>query len=151
VGEVELMNCCMVYDREGDRVLVLDRIKGWKGIAFPGGHVEPGESIEQSTVREIKEETGLDICNVQPCGIIHWYDDDSGHRELIFCFKSSEYSGELVQQTDEGRVFWVHREELPGLKLANAFDQQLRLFFDDGVFEGYFYWNKAGENKLDWF
>lgn len=57
-------NLCMVYDDQG-RVLVQERCKPpWSGIAFPGGHVEPGESFRESVVREVYEETGLRILKV---------------------------------------------------------------------------------------
>lgn len=48
----------MVQHPETGMVLVQNRIKSWQGIAFPGGHAEPGESIYDSAVREIREETG---------------------------------------------------------------------------------------------
>ena len=57
--KVILTNMCMIYSK--DNILVQDRIKSWKGIAFPGGHVENHESIVDSVIREIKEETNLDI------------------------------------------------------------------------------------------
>nr|WP_237690896.1 NUDIX domain-containing protein [Paenibacillus caui] len=44
----------MIYDKTSGKVLVQDRIKSWKGISFPGGHIEDGESIVDSTIREIK-------------------------------------------------------------------------------------------------
>lgn len=57
-------NMCMIYDK--DKVLVQDRIKDdWKGIVFPGGHVEPQESFVDSVIREVYEETGLTISNVE--------------------------------------------------------------------------------------
>ena len=48
--KAELTNMCMVY--EGSRVLVQKRRPehGWPGVTFPGGHVEPGESITQSVM-----------------------------------------------------------------------------------------------------
>ena len=63
-----LTNMCMVYD--GTRILVQDRMNpDWPGITFPGGHVEPRESFVDSVIREVEEETGLKISNVQLCGI----------------------------------------------------------------------------------
>lgn len=59
IAKVELTNICMIYDEKNNKVLVQDRIKSWKGITFPGGHIEYGEGIVESTIREIKEETGL--------------------------------------------------------------------------------------------
>ena len=68
--EIELMNMCMIEDGESDRVVVQRRIKGnWKGIAFPGGHIEPGESVVDSVIREVKEETGLTVSEVRLCGV----------------------------------------------------------------------------------
>jgi 8-oxo-dGTP diphosphatase len=147
--EIELTNCTMVHDLSTDRVLVLERRRAWPGIAFPGGHVEPGESILASAVREMREETGLTVRNLRNVGIIHWFNGSLDKRELIFCFMTNDYEGELISETEEGPVFWVDREELPSLKLASTFDQQLRLFFDDTVQEGFF-----GDGKpegLEWF
>ena len=55
---VELTNMCMIYDDQGN-VLVEEKVgKDYKGIVFPGGHIENGEPIVDSVIREIYEETG---------------------------------------------------------------------------------------------
>ena len=65
---VTLTNLCMIT--KGDEILVIDRQKkDWPGITFPGGHVEDDESIVDSVIREVKEETGLDIQQPKLCGI----------------------------------------------------------------------------------
>ena len=58
----EMTNMVMIQDRQTSKVLVQDRIKSWKGLSFPDGHVEDNESIVDSAIREVKEETGLDVC-----------------------------------------------------------------------------------------
>ena len=65
--QVELTDMCMIY--KDNQILVQDRVKSWNGVVFPGGHVESRESIVDSTIREIKEETGLDISNLTLCGV----------------------------------------------------------------------------------
>ena len=63
-----LTNMCML--RKGDQVLVQDRKDpGWPGITFPGGHVEPRESLVCSVIREVYEETGLTIGDPRLCGV----------------------------------------------------------------------------------
>ena len=57
IEKAEFTNMCMIYDNEGN-VLVQNRVKSWCGYAFPGGHLEPMESIVDSVIREVKEETG---------------------------------------------------------------------------------------------
>ena len=50
---IELTNLCLIYDE--DRILVQEREwRGEKGIIFPGGHVEDGESLLEAVVREIE-------------------------------------------------------------------------------------------------
>ena len=47
IEKVIFMNMCMVYDKEGN-VLVLDKVgKSYSGTTFPGGHVEPGETFQE--------------------------------------------------------------------------------------------------------
>ena len=65
VEQAVFMNMCMIYDDNGN-ILVQDRLKkDWPGVTFPGGHVEYTESFTQSVIREVKEETGLDIETVK--------------------------------------------------------------------------------------
>lgn len=69
---VELTNLCVICD--GSRVLVQDKIGC--GVVFPGGHVELGESMLASVIREMREETGLLIEHPVLCGIKDWMRED---------------------------------------------------------------------------
>jgi len=111
----------MIYDDKGN-VLVQERIKNWKGIAFPGGHVEKGESLVLSTYREIREETGLSISNLQLSGVKNYYDYKNDYRYLVFLYKTNTYSGELIENCPEGRNFWMPISELKNVKLSSTFD-----------------------------
>ena len=139
---------CMVYDKATNRVLVQDRIKSWKGISFPGGHIEDGESIVESTIREIKEETGLIISNLEPCGIIYWYNTETGEKYFVFNYRTEVFSGELLEKTDEGKVFWVDKDDLLKLNLADGLEERLPMFLDKKYSEGFGVWNEQGVSKL---
>ena len=105
--EIELTNMCLICD--GSKVLVQEKT-GTDGLVFPGGHVEEDESILESVIREMKEETGLIIENPIVCGFKDWIQED-GTRYLVLLYKTDKFSGEL-KPSDEGRVFWVDRSEL---------------------------------------
>ena len=135
----------MVQDKSTGKVLVQERVKNWCGIAFPGGHLEPGESIYDSAIREIKEETGLDIKNLKPCGFMHWYNNKTEDRYFTFYFRTQEYSGDLLESTDEGRVFWADIEDLPNMPLAENFKVYLEMFLNDDYSEAYCSWNEDME------
>ncbi|MBL4933077.1 8-oxo-dGTP diphosphatase [Clostridium paridis] len=145
---VELTNMCMIYDKENNKVLVQERIKSWKGISFPGGHIEVGESIVESTIREIKEETGLTISNLEPCGIINLYNSETGERYFVFNYKTEVFSGKLLDQTSEGKIFWVDKDELYKLNLAEGFGERLPMFFENKYSEGFGIWNEQSSGKL---
>lgn len=144
--KIEMTNMCMIYKK--NKVLVQERVKSWKGVSFPGGHVEDGESIVESTIREIKEETGLIISNLIPCGIIHWYNDETGDRYFVFNYKTNSFKGNLIDETDEGKVYWVEMDKLLELKFAKGFKERLPMFLEDKYIEGFGIWNSEVENKL---
>lgn len=131
VEKIELVNMCMISDKDGN-ILVQNRVKSWRGIAFPGGHVEKYESIVDSVIREIKEETGLTIWDVELCGIKQWFSDDV--RSVCFLFKTSRFEGEL-KSNDEGENFWIKREDIGKYKLAFGFEILLSVFENPDINE----------------
>ena len=150
IERVELTNMCMICD--GSRVLVQDRKKSWTGVTFPGGHVEPGESFVDSVIREVKEETGLDIANVSLCGIKQYIprnDEKDYDRYIVLLYKTSTFSGDL-KSSDEGRVFWIERDTLKDYTLPHGFDSMVEVFENDSLSENYWtYLNDllCSENK----
>ncbi|MGY3776980.1 8-oxo-dGTP diphosphatase [Helcococcus sueciensis] len=125
----------MIRIMDGENVVVLDKnIKeGWEGLTFPGGKLEPNESIYESTIREAKEETNLDVKNLQFNGIIHWIEEDV--RLTGFLYTTEEFSGELVEENVEGRLFFNNYEKLK--KMPNLSDSMNYIFdiYDGKYFE----------------
>ena len=115
-----LTNLCLIEDCLTNKVVLQyrspERYKKWSGYAFPGGHVENGESFAESVIREIYEETGLTIQNPQLVGIKNW-PLDTGGRYIVVCYKATELSGSL-RSSDEGEVSWVQKDQIPNLDLA---------------------------------
>lgn len=144
---VELTNMCMIEDKKSGKVLVQVRNKNdWDGISFPGGHVDVGESFVKSVIREVKEETGLDVSNLKPCGLKDWYDFKKKMRYVVLFYKTSNYSGELITKCDEGENKWMTTEEIKSSSLvASDFIEMLNIFISEGNYTEFFY----GDNQDD--
>ena len=110
--------------------------------SFPKGHMEEGETEVQTALREVKEETGLDIKKPVLCGIKQWYTEEAG-RYIVLFFKTNQFSGK-VQSSDEGEIYWVPKEKLLQCKLARDMDEMYRIFESDGLTEMYYYKNEEG-------
>lgn len=75
--------------------------------SFPKGHVESGENVMQTMLREVKEETGLDIKIIQTLPDIN-YITPSGEAVLIKMFLvESEDDSKLKPEFDKDNVEWV--------------------------------------------
>lgn len=128
---VELTTLCMLY--RGEELLLQNRVKtDWRGYCFPGGHVEPGESIVDSVIREMKEETGLTVKAPKLCGIKQFPID--GGRYLVFFFKTDAFDGKLCS-SEEGNVEWVRRKDLPNINKVSDFMDMLKVFDRDDLTE----------------
>ncbi len=74
------------------------------------GFVEPGESIEETVIREVKEEVGVNVGNLNYCGSQPWPFPNS----LMLGFHAEYQSGEIVLQEDEiAEAGWFPCTELP--------------------------------------
>lgn len=140
-SEIELTNMCLICD--GNNVLVQEKV-GTKGLVFPGGHVEEGESLLESVVREMKEETGLTIENPKICGFKDWIQED-GTRYIVLLYKTDKFTGEL-KSSDEGRVFWIDRADIKSVNLIWNMKELLEIF-DTDLYSEFFFKIKDGKYK----
>ena len=128
---VELTVLCLITD--GDRILLQNRTKNdWQGYTLPGGHVEPGESFVDAVVREMKEETGLDIKDPRLAGVKQFPIKDG--RYVVLLFKATEYSGTVVS-SDEGQMEWIESASLPQINTVDDFDDLIRVINDPTLTE----------------
>ena len=135
--EVELTNMIMIRDPATGKVVAEERVQSWKGVTFPGGHVEPGESFYDAAVREAWEETGLHVLDLESCGVIHWCDRETDRRYVVFLYRTQCFTGKLTDGTEEGKVFWITPEELRKKALSPNFASYLPLFFAGGWSEAF--------------
>lgn len=133
---VELTNMCMIYDEHGNVLVEEKLINKTKGLIFPGGHVEKSESIVDSMVREVQEETGLYITNLEFCGIKDWIEED-GSRYMVFLYRTNKYSGHLFPSA-EGDVFWMPLDKLKEKNTLWHLNLMLEIFCKSGLTELYF-------------
>ena len=136
--KTEIVNMCMVY--KDDLVLVQDKIDDeYKGLCFPGGHVEINESLSDAVTREVYEETGLTITSPVLCGTKDWVNSD-GSRYLALFYKTDKFSGK-IRSSKEGDVFWMPLDELlsMGDRLSLDMIDMIRVFTDDNLSEFFYY------------
>ncbi|MBR3721040.1 MAG: NUDIX domain-containing protein [Clostridia bacterium] len=87
----------VVFD--GNKVLIIQQVKGHWG--FPKGHVEDGETEVQTAVREIKEETNLDVEIDETKRFVEHYSPEEGIEKDVVFFIAKKIGGEIKVQEEE--------------------------------------------------
>lgn len=116
----------MKADRAGiviikdDKLLVMYRKTTREYYCLPGGHLDPGETSEQAAIRELKEETTLDV----ELGELFLELENQGRKETYFIAKSFSgtpvLSGEEAERNRPNNVYkieWINIDQIPHLEI----------------------------------
>lgn len=105
----------MIKDETGRLLLILRGHDPGKGLwSIPGGRIEPGESDREAVIREVREETGLEVA----CGEFLGAVDRPGLAETVIEIRdygAVVVSGELAAADDAADARWVTPAEVAAL------------------------------------
>ena len=121
----------IVAIRDGNRLLLTKNAKGtYKFYALVAGFVEVGESLEDAVKREVMEEVGLKVKNIQSYKSQPWSFSDS----LMLAF-IADLDGDdkiTIQEEELSEAKWFEREDVPVLPFHISVGHELIQKFRDG-------------------
>lgn len=141
----------MIEDANTGRVLVQHRLpkstNPWCGLTFPGGHVEGLESVVDSAVREVREETGLTVSRLRLCGMVEWLtlgkpskdapaEVTEGSRYIVYLFRTDSFIGQL-KSASEGRCEWMTLDEMRSGRMAPHMVEYIRVLLEEDAVEAF--------------
>ena len=98
----------LVCNDKEEILLINNPQRGWE---YPGGMVEPGETFQEALIREIKEESGVDIEIVGFVGICKNVEKDIVNIDFVCKY----VSGELTTSDESTEVKWVKKDDALGM------------------------------------
>ncbi len=137
----------LIFIFDKDRVLLIrgaEDKKIWAGkYNGIGGHIEAGEDILESALRELMEEAGITGLPLRLCGqVMITLNENRGIALFIF---TGNYQGQAIQASAEGMLEWVSMEELQDLPVVEDLSMLLSLVRKhqpgDPLFIGKYYYD----------
>ncbi len=127
-----------VTDEKDEILLVKTRRDGhW---VFPGGQIEVGENLIDGVIREVKEESGLDVTVSHLVGVFSntaTYEGHSGVKivptKVMFDFVCEPVGGEFNTSDETSDVRWVRKEDVLNMISAPALRTRYQAYLN---FEG---------------
>ncbi|SFM50364.1 ADP-ribose pyrophosphatase YjhB, NUDIX family [Paenibacillus sp. 1_12] len=114
----------IVLNDEGKILLILGPRRGWEQ---PGGNVEEGESIRDAVIREVKEETGIDIEVTKFCGIYQKLMSGT----ISTCWLARAIGGEIQTSNESLEVGFFSIEEALKMVTWTNFTERIIKCLDD--------------------
>ena len=124
MSDFRLTSGAVVLNEQNEILLKKDPIRGWE---LPGGMVEQGESIDDAVIREVKEETGLDIELVQFCGV----SQEMNKNICNFWWIGKPVKGELTTSSESLEIGFFKREDALKLITNVSFKEELLKILDN--------------------
>jgi 8-oxo-dGTP diphosphatase len=147
--EHRLFTMCMIQN--GDNVLLIKRPdeRGFPGYLSPGGKIDFPESLVDGAIREVKEETGLDVSNLVFKGIDEYVNPKKNVRYMVFNYWTDTFQGTLLDDPPEGELVWVQISEALELPMQHWFKERFPLFFEPGTFEIQRVWDADLDEQIE--
>lgn len=106
-------SCGAIIFNDG-KVLVVKQTSGFYG--FPKGHVEIGETEKETAIREVKEETGLDIKIISDKRYTQSYIvKENVHKDVVFFIAKLENNNEKRQVEEIEEILWININEVENI------------------------------------
>ncbi len=113
---------CGIIVFDNDKVLLIKHNGGH--TSFPKGHVEPGETYEETAFRETKEETGIEAKIISEKFFVNTYAPKENHMKDVLLFVGVRKGGELKPQLEEVSVCGFYSIEEANKKLTFDIDKE---------------------------
>jgi len=113
-----------VIKKDG-KILMLNRVNFPFGWACPAGHVEEGENPKMAMIREVKEETGIDVkkCRLILHEFIEWNECKQGVRgHDFFVYEILNWDGETKGNVESKDLKWIDADEIKNIQLEPVWD-----------------------------
>ena len=109
----------LIADEKKGILLIKRKTEPFKGrYALPGGMVEYGETVEKAAVREVKEETGLDVELEGLLGVYSDADRDPRGHTVSIVFFATPKKGKMTGSNETEDVGYKTLKEIENLELA---------------------------------
>ena len=97
-----------------------NKVNAFGKWVIPGGGVDFGETLEQAAIRELKEETNVDITDVRFIQFEEIVFPDDNYHRIVFFYKAKPTSFHLIARDDLDEVKFFSKEELTKLDLVSS-------------------------------
>lgn len=142
----------LCYILKDNKVLLQMKAKGLFGenrYNAPGGKLNQEEDLEAGVIREVEEETGLKVSNLNYHGKLAFYESSPEIPSwLVHVFSTEDFTGELKQNHREGSLEWIEQDKIPYSQMWEDDQYFVPLLLEGRKFEGKFWFSKGFSSLL---